>query len=68
MYFDITMNQAAAQNLNFYDLGRKVRAPQGMMPGNSRVCHLFVRKKMTEQTAPQKIYRPYDMGKGEKAG
>jgi len=52
------MNYAAALG-NQYDFSRrKVRAPQGMMPGNSRGCPLkcftFLR---AEQTAPQKIYR-----------
>jgi len=30
------MNQAAALDSPMANLGRKVRAPQGMMPGNAR--------------------------------
>jgi len=58
------MNQTAAVRLSLRTASwRKVRAPQGMMPGNSRAED----REVFRQTAQQKVYRPVT-GKGEMAG
>jgi len=49
---NLAMNQAAALGYHMMNPGRKVRAPQGMMPGNTRAWPL----NRSGQKVQQKAY------------